>query len=78
MLRPHTEILRRKIGNRGKRGRSLTVELLPLCSGFVGGNYFCDGSKERWLRTVRVVLNMYLAGFRTPYPECFKEFREFV
>jgi hypothetical protein len=32
---------------RGKRGRSFTVKLLPLRSGFVGGNYLCGSPKER-------------------------------
>src|SRR5258708_29462474 len=43
---------------RGKRGRSFTVKLLPLRSGFVGGNYLCGSPKERWLRTARLHPNM--------------------
>jgi hypothetical protein len=42
----------------GKRGRSFTVKLLPLRSGFVGGNYLCGSPKERWLRTARLEPNM--------------------
>ena len=42
-----------------KRGRSFTVELPPRRSGFVGGNYLCEGSKERWLQAARVVVNMH-------------------
>ena len=46
------------INLRWKRGRSFTVKLLPLRSGFVGGNCSCGSPKERWLRAARVELNM--------------------
>jgi hypothetical protein len=52
-------IERLRIDLKGKRGSSFTVKLLPLRSGFVGGNYLCGSPKERWLRTARVEFTMH-------------------
>ena len=71
-------IERLRIDLKGKRGRSFTVKLLPLRSGFVGGNYLVRQSEGKVASNRSRGVHYALPECRTPYLESFKPSRKFV